>query len=1155
MSLSLLRQSVLKDDEEEKQVVEKPVIEAQKPVSEEPASGLALLRQNAAEQDDELSTSVAQQNIEGNSAVREAAVRFARDRLGMTDISEEDAMEEFVEHFRAFNVNELTAGNDYRYVSAAAADATKRNDDKAAQRLSDYRLLHQTFAEMPAFSDNWLTATGDYAQGILTAPSTYAGLLLPGAGKVGGVAAQQAAKVAVQQTLKQALKSPVSTLAAKAAANPIKTAVAVEGVAGSLQNVAAQKAEIAADLRDDYSGTETALAFGLSGAPVAVLGSVGKGILTRKVEQGTGELVEEASKAVEKANEKAIAKAEKTLEKNKEVASKLSSALRPLDPEQVAKGKEVRDDIAEQVGLTPQGDVDGLARTLGADKKDILAGEPTLTISIDEQRTKRIFGATVDIMKKSNKGLLEGERVTEGVARTIRQLNDKKAGQGDKFYRTVLKEYNLTHDDFANLLMADVSDAARKLQQAGAAARVFKNLNAVASDNLFALNDVAKASVEKVGKAIEDGDVRKALDSADEMEGNIKEGFFKKLDSVRLASMTSQTATTVRNTVSGYGRVGIDTATKAVDRGVARFLGQKVETPNEDIFAVAYGLVNKKESKAVREIFEMGFHKKASQLFRELQDIESGGAVKMTRMRHYSRELNALNTLSDNMFKRAAFVGSLKRQLNEAYTKKLKAGDEVNIDDYNLVNVIKNGDFNKVFGGKEGGKLLDKAVEDALYFTYQKSPSSPAARAIIQGIHSAPFLTTSLVPFPRFIANAMRFTYEYSPLYLLSDAWGKGAISKTKGADNYEEISKALVGTGMIAGAYAFRSSEYAGENWWEGKTADGKTYDLRPFFPAAPYLFVADMIKRGVDGDPLFGDRNFITDAIQALTGTQFRAGFGIYAIDSAVKDLFRDDIDATQKVESIAANFGANIISTFTIPLTAGQDLYNTFLAPDDELIIRQTNSSNVFDLMVNKSLARIPANYRLEQLLADSIGLNPPEIYEFPTRDEPMRRQTPISRQFAGILLQERRNFLENEMARLKVSRRKLSQKTGVPEADQLINALIGEYATNYIVPVLQNSQKYKNAPSDEQAAILKTYIDDFRGDVMELVKLRSRLSGVERYGFDPMQRVAFNKLSAIAQKRAKARYEKMYPNYKEKGYDYEELVRLGKYFEKLGPRFRL
>src|SRR5210317_2045950 len=64
------------------------------------------------------------------------------------------------------------------------------------------------------------------------------------------LATTQAAKQAVNRTLAQALKTPVTTLASKAAANPIKTAVLVEGTAGTLQNVAAQKAEMAADLRD-----------------------------------------------------------------------------------------------------------------------------------------------------------------------------------------------------------------------------------------------------------------------------------------------------------------------------------------------------------------------------------------------------------------------------------------------------------------------------------------------------------------------------------------------------------------------------------------------------------------------------------------------------------------------------------------------------------------------------------------------------------------------------------------------------------------------------------------------------------------------------------------------------------------------------------------
>ena len=77
-------------------------------------------------------------------------------------------------------------------------------------------------------------ATGDYAEGILKAPSTYVGLVLPGAGKAGGIAATQAAsKQSIVRLLKPSKTIP--TLASKAAANPVKTAVLVEGTAGTLQ--------------------------------------------------------------------------------------------------------------------------------------------------------------------------------------------------------------------------------------------------------------------------------------------------------------------------------------------------------------------------------------------------------------------------------------------------------------------------------------------------------------------------------------------------------------------------------------------------------------------------------------------------------------------------------------------------------------------------------------------------------------------------------------------------------------------------------------------------------------------------------------------------------------------------------------------------------
>jgi len=1115
-------------------------------------------------------------NMNKNSAIREAASRFARDRFGMTNIDEDQAMEEFIEHFREFSVNEITAAGDYNYVSAAAADATGKTGlningkERAAQRLSDYRLLYQTFNEMPAFSDGFWTATGDYAEGIFKAPSTYVGLLLPGVGKGSGVAATQMSKHLVNKTLAQALRSPVTTLANKAASNPIKTTMAVEGVAGTLQNIAEQKTEMEIDLRDDFDLSQTALVGGVSAvAPVALAPSAIKGLLKGKIEAETGEITEAALRQLEEANEAANEAAEKTLKSKSSVAQKASSVLPPLDPARVAAGREQFAETAEDLGVPQVGDKEGVARTIGADP-DQLAITSDFVLSLDPNRTKRIWAAATEILAKSPtiKDDLGKLRITELVADVIRDMNKKKAGRGDKFYLATLKRYNITQDDFANMFMADVSDSARKLRMAAQAKQdltgvgtIFRDLNSVTADTIFALDDVAKKTVEKLNKATLDQDVRKILQSDKEVRQVAEQTWLKSLDALRLSAMTSQTATTFRNMVSGYSRVGFDIATRvfdrAIDAGISKVSGRQVrQTPNEDIIAIAYGLVNGRESKAIEQIFRMGFHNKASQLFRELQDIPAdnvGG--KTMRMRGLARELNALNTLSDNMFKRAAFVGGLKRSLNELYTirsrKAAKAGKEApDINDYNLVNIIKENKFNDTFTTKEGKALLDKAVSDALYFTYQRSPDNPIFKALIQGVHKYPFLTSSVVPFPRFIANAMRFTYEYSPLYIVEGA----KRNLFRESANYDEIGKALVGTSFLIGSMAFRQSEFAGENWWEAKTSTGQTFDLRPFFPAAPYLFVADLLNRYMsdNDDPVLGDRNFITDAVQALSGTQFRAGFGIYALDSALKDLFRDDIDASKKIETLGVNFAANILNTYTIPITAGQDLYNTFLAPDDERIVRQTNSSNILELTINKTLARLPGNYAIEKMLAEQLGINAPDIYESPTRDDPLRRVTPITRQTYGILLNDRKNFLEKELARLKISNRILSQKTGVPEADTMINALIGEYATDYIVPIMRNSDRYKDMKPDEQKEYIRQVIQNYKSEVMAFVKYRARRGGRERYGFDPMERVEFNRLRPMAQRRALEKYHRVYGKPEEgQKYDYEILTIYGKDFQKAGP----
>ena len=1136
-----------------------------------PSGGGSLLSNRFAQSDTFNNSVKSYEAIKRNPAVFEAAKRFLADRHGMTKVKDEDVIDEFISHFRSFDVNEMTTAGDYGYVSAAAADATKRDDEKAQMRLADYRLLYQTFREMPHFYEEGgaENAFGDYVEGLLKAPSTYLGLLLPGYGKAAGVASSQAAKAAVAGTLRQAFQPQRigSRMIQAAASNPIKTTIAGEAAFGALQNVAAQKTELEADLRKEFDNKELMVTSVASGVlPAAAAVGLAKTGFSSFAERNVGDLLDEADKAELKLIAEANEAAEKTLnDVDDKILDDTKEVLRALDPEAVKKGEAVKDKVRDELET-------GYKMGMGMDKDAAIPGEeydfiPTFDIVLDPSKKKRIFAMTTEILAKGG-GRREGERITEAIGRVLRSASDETLENalnlGDIF-----KKYNLTPDDFANMFMADVSHAARTLGQAGAVRRAIDS----SYDDLFGLNAQRKGDLYQATKALEEegsAGVNRFLEKTDMITDEMNVGIAKRmlngakaLDALRLASMTSQTGTTVRNTVSGVARVGIDTLTKAVDRGISTAVGKNVAKANEDIFAVLFGITNKKEAMAIEAIFKSGFSTKASQMFRELQDIanttDMAAGVKMDKMRAIGANLNALNQASDNMFKRAAFVGSLKRQLNELFTKQIREGNKTQADaaEYNLREIVRTGNFKGFYSTGKGKEMLDKAVEDALYFTYQKTPDSQVARALIDGIHKAPFLTTSLVPFPRFIANAMRFTYEYSPLYLLDAGFVRFAA---KNQDNYEELAKGLVGTGLLMGAIGYRMSEHAGENWWEGRRADGSTYDLRPFFPAAPFLFLGDLVARSIDQDvaniagfkeqdrPLYGDRNELADAIQALSGTQFRAGMGLYALDNALRDVMAED--DPQKAQRMLTAAAANIINTFSIPMTMLQDTYNTFAAPDDARIVRNTNSSDMLSFFINKSLARIPMNYRIEEFLSEKLGTNPSEIYQSPTRAEDLRRTTPFSRQVYGALFNERKNRFEKELAELKISRQIVFAKTGVPEADALIAQFMGEYITDYVVPAIEQSDVYDKLTREGKKDFLKRVIQEYRSDIMDLVEYNSKQPVYkERYGFDPMEKTGWNKAPKVYKERAMKVYHENHGVPEDGKYDYTKLLYYAKYIAQM------
>ena len=135
------------------------------------------------------------QSIKENEDIGDAAIRMSEKYLGRENINREDAIDLVLEHFNKFDVNEMVAAQDLGYVSGLVTDMNEaeqagRSEDfeDKVQQLNDYRLLFTAKNSLPFFfqkGGRGITAVGDVLEGIIQAPSTWIGLLLPVAGKAG----------------------------------------------------------------------------------------------------------------------------------------------------------------------------------------------------------------------------------------------------------------------------------------------------------------------------------------------------------------------------------------------------------------------------------------------------------------------------------------------------------------------------------------------------------------------------------------------------------------------------------------------------------------------------------------------------------------------------------------------------------------------------------------------------------------------------------------------------------------------------------------------------------------------------------------------------------------------------------------------------------
>ena len=286
----------------------------------------------------------------------------------------------------------------------------------------------------------------------------------------------------------------------------------------------------------------------------------------------------------------------------------------------------------------------------------------------------------------------------------------------------------------------------------------------------------------------------------------------------------------MRNNLNGGFRIGIDSTTRLFDNLI------NFRQPLDGVFDMAKYALNPYEARVIRQVYADNFPEEAAKLFREAADLSAQSAGE-TALAKVGRKVNVLNTASDNYFKQTALAAALRRRMSDQ-------GDD-------LYEFIRNGKLNTI-----DEDLLRKAVDDAYEFTY---PSSFRGDDILGKTHVAscrstgnlPFLISSFMPFPRFVANQLKFTYEHAPLIgMLLDRIGSKLSARSTGEYLKEKLPKQLTGATMMMAAYQWRTSQGDDVNWYEFKTNDGKIVDGRPVYgPFAPFMLVADIIYRQQNG------------------------------------------------------------------------------------------------------------------------------------------------------------------------------------------------------------------------------------------------------------------------------------------------------------------
>ena len=489
-----------------------------------------------------------------------------------------------------------------------------------------------------------------------------------------------------------------------------------------------------------------------------------------------------------------------------------------------------------------------------------------------------------------------------------------------------------------------------------------------------------------------------------------------------------------------------------------------------------------------------------------------GGSGVLNRLEGFVHMLNTFNRFQEHVFRRSAFKAELGRLINKNPVVTPTGKVYTSLDDLIADNMV----------GAIPTKTMKGAVDHALDVTWAKEyraegwaregarrPGFEKAAANLVGfVNSAP-MASWVMPFPRFMANALEWQLDHSPVGLI-EAVVSPAGRKKMAEGDYSELAQGMAGTTMLMSAMQLQDSEYATDKWYELKVPawvrdtldleEGATLDIRPYAPFSGYVFAAHMIKRMQEGLP----PPSYTDIAQGILGTNVRAGLGLYVVDNLIEDVSNIFQDIGSEKASAAASSGAffgnalgNIAASYLVPLNQFYDAYKAFDQWNGSV-----ESSKVRDASGPVGEDGMPLEGFLPNLAAGVTGQVASRIpgfasqvvesegtyfRRFPevqlaTRSAAPYSYAPLTKLLTGMTFKDPKNALENALDKYAFSRSDILPSSGNKLWDRIMAQQMGEQIEADRLPEYVASDSFQRMTPENQQKTLRLHLRRARRSAM-------------------------------------------------------------------------